>query len=105
MKKTTALVALLFSVIGFSQSNRPTIQAYLEANRTKFNLTSNDISDWEIESEVDAKGTKITSCYILQRFDGIAIFNAQSNVSVKDGKVINLANDFKSNISQKVNTT
>jgi hypothetical protein len=105
MKKITVLTAFLFSIVSFSQTNRQGIQSYLEANRAKLALSANDISDWEIESEVFAQGTKITSCYIVQRYQGIAIFNAQSNVSVKDGKIIGLGNNFKSNISQKVNVT
>ncbi|MBC7607935.1 MAG: peptidase M36, partial [Burkholderiales bacterium] len=105
MKKITLLTALLFSFGAFSQTNRQQIQTYLDNNRAKFNLTQSDISDWAIENEVYAEGTKITSCYIVQKYQGIEIFNAQSNVSVKDGKVIHLANNFKSNIAQKVNAT
>jgi extracellular elastinolytic metalloproteinase len=105
MKKFTLLTALLCSFIGFSQTNRHDIQNYLDTNKNRFGLTNKDVSDWIIESEVYADGTKITSCYIVQRYQGIEIFNAQSNISVKDGKVINVANNFKSDIAGKINTT
>ena len=105
MKKTTLLTALLFSFIAFSQTNKQKIQSYLETNKAKFGLTTQDISDWTIANEFNGQGTKITSCYIVQRHQGIEIFNAQSNVSVKDGNVIKVGNSFKTNVAQKVNTT
>lgn len=105
MKKITLLTALLFSFVAFSQTNKQKIQSYLETNKAKFGLTSQDISDWTIANEFIGQGTKITSCYIVQKYQGIEIFNAQSNVSVKDGNVIKVANSFKSNVAQKVNTT
>lgn len=105
MKKITLLTAFLVSLVGFSQTNKQMIQSYLDVNRAKLELTSQDVSDWTIESEVPGSGTKIMSTYIVQRYQGIEIFNAQSNVAIKDGKVLNLANNFKSNIAQKANTT
>jgi len=105
MKRITVLIAFLVSIASFSQTDRHQIQNYLEANRVKYALSANDIADWEIESEVFAQGTKITSCYIVQRYQGICIFNAQSNVSLKDGKILAIGNNFKSDISQKINAT
>jgi extracellular elastinolytic metalloproteinase len=105
MKKITLLFALLVAAVGFSQTHKQKIQNYLESNRSKFGLTAADIADWKIESEVYAEGTKITSCYIVQQFHGIEIFNAQSNVAVKSGEVIKIGNNFKSGITQKINTT
>jgi extracellular elastinolytic metalloproteinase len=106
MKKITLLTALFVALTGFSQSNRQKIQSYLDANRAKHDLTTQDVSDWVIESEVQGSGTGITSTYIVQRYQGIEIFNAQNNVWVKNGKVLNMPdNNFKSNIASKVNST
>ncbi|MBC7640859.1 MAG: T9SS-dependent M36 family metallopeptidase [Flavobacterium sp.] len=105
MKKITLLTALLAGFVGFSQSNRQTIQAYLDANKAKYELTAADVADWVIESEVPGSGTGITSTYIVQRYQGTEIFNAQNNVWVKNGAVINMGNNFKSNIAGKINTT
>ncbi len=104
MKKTTYLVLLIFSLTGFAQTNKQIITSYLEENKTQLKLTSLDISDWVIESEVEGYGTKITSCYITQRHKGIEVYNAQSNVSIKDGKILGLENKFNSNVANKVNT-
>ena len=105
MKKITLLLVSLISLVGLAQTNKQIIQIYLEKNKTQLGLTSPDISDWIIESEVVGSGTKITSCYIVQRYQGIEIFNAQSNVSLKDGEVLRVGNNFKNNIAQKINTT
>ena len=90
MKKITLLIALIAGFVGFSQSSRPAIQTYLDANRSKLELTAADVSDWVIESEVPGSGTGITSTYIVQRYQGTEIFNAQNNVWVKNGKVLNI---------------
>ena len=105
MKRITLLTAFLISFAGFCQTNKQIIQTYLDNNRTKLELTSQDVSDWVISNEVAGSGTNITSCYVVQRFQGIEIFNAQSNFSVKDGRILDLGSNFHSNIAQKVNTT
>lgn len=95
---------ILFSVLGFSQENKGKIQTYLNQNKAKYNLNDQDISDWIVESEASSESTKITNYYIKQRFQGIEIYNALSNVWVKDNEVINIGNRFYSNIDQKINT-
>ena len=105
MKKITLLTAFLVSLVGFAQTNRQNIQTYLNANSSKLGLTTQDVSDWIIESEASSRTTKITNYRVVQRYQGIDIYDAQSNVWVKDNKVINMGNRFKSNIAEKVNTT
>ena len=105
MKKITLLTALMISFIGFSQSNKKTIQTYLENNRAQFGLTTQDISDLTILNEFQGKGTNITSCYLAQRHQGIEIFNGQSTIAIKDGKVLKVGSNLYSNIAQKVNTS
>ena len=58
MKKITLLTILMLSVAGFSQTNRQLIQTYLESNKAKFDLTSQDLTDWSILSEVPGSGTQ-----------------------------------------------
>jgi len=104
MKKITLLTILMLSVAGYSQTNRQLIQTYLESNKAKFDLTSQDLSDWAIQSEAPGSGTKITSTYIAQRYHGIEIYNAQFNLAVKDGQVLSaVGNGLVKNIAEKVN--
>ena len=94
-KKITSLLMVLFTILGFSQDNQGKIQNYLEQNKAKFNLTSQDISDWFIQSTGNSESTKIDYYYILQRHQGIEIHNALSNVWIKNDEII------KSNFSSE----
>jgi hypothetical protein len=105
MKKIALLLVFLTSSLGFSQDMKAKIQSYLEQNKTTLKLNSQDISDWFIESDGNSDVTKIDNYFIKQRYQNIEIYNAVSNVWVKNGEVINVANRFLPNISQKVNTT
>lgn len=105
MKKIILLAFLMLSSAGISQTNLQKIKTYFQNSTNKSALKSQDLSDLFIENEAYGEGTKITSCYIVQRFNGIEIFNSQSNVAFKDGKIINASNRFISNISQKAKVT
>ena len=91
--------------LGFSQEPIAKIQEYLTKNKTKFELTSQDISDWTIESKTNSDATKIDNYFIKQRHQGIEVFQSNSNVWVKNGEVINALLAFVPNLSQKVNIT
>ena len=104
MKKITLLTALLVSFVGFSQTNKKTIQTYLESNRAQYGLTTQDISDLVILNEYQGKGSNITSCYVVQRYQGIEVFNGQSTIALKDGKVLQVGSNLQANMAQKVNS-
>ncbi|HEX8270967.1 MAG TPA: T9SS-dependent M36 family metallopeptidase [Flavobacterium sp.] len=103
MKKITILLIFLLPLMGFSQSASQKIQAYLDANHIKFGHSSQDVSDWIIESEASSTSTMINNYYIKQRYQGTEIYYAVSNVWVKNDVVINIEDRFVSNIAQKVN--
>ncbi|MFT3793609.1 T9SS-dependent M36 family metallopeptidase [Flavobacterium sp.] len=105
MKKITLLGVFLVSMVGFAQTNKQKIQTYFENNRSKYGLSGQDISDLTIQNEVLGSGTKITSCYVSQRYNGTEIYNIQANVSIKDGQVLRENNTFIANVAQKVNAT
>ncbi len=105
MKKITLLTALLVTFLGFSQANKQKIQTYLDNNRAKYGLTSQDVSDWVIESEQNSTSTKITNYRLVQRHQGIELFDAQSNLWVKNDEPINLGNRFQAAVASRVNTT
>jgi extracellular elastinolytic metalloproteinase len=105
MKKITLLVFSLFSILAFSQDNKLKIQDYLNQNKEKFDLTTQDIADWFIESDGNSESTGINNYYIKQRYQGIEVYNAVSNVWVKNDQVINVMNRFYPNLAQKTNTT
>ncbi|WP_300565045.1 T9SS-dependent M36 family metallopeptidase [Flavobacterium sp.] len=105
MKKITLLLFFLLSFVGFSQGTKEKIQSYLNENKTTLGLTSQDISDWIIQSEGNSESTGINTYFIRQRYQGIGIVRAISNMWIKNDAVINGGENLISNIAQKVNTT
>lgn len=104
MKKTLLLLSFLSSFFVFSQSPNEKIQNYLEQNKLKFNLTTEDITNWVIESTANSTSTNIDNYYIKQRYQDIEVFSSLSNVWYKNGVIIEMHNGFISNLNQKVNT-
>ena len=105
MKKITLLILFFIPIISFSQSNAETIQRYLNSKTAKLDVSNADVKDWVIESEASSTSTEINNCYVLQRYQGIEVFRALSNFSIKEGQVINVGSRFVANLSQKVNAT
>lgn len=103
MKKITLLGVFLFSVAGFAQTNKQKIQAYFENNLPKYGLTSQDISDLNIRSEVYGNGTKVTSCRVVQRYQGTDLYQVEASVAVKGGEIFRVESGFVNNIAAKVN--
>ena len=103
MNTKTLLLFLLITFTSFSQSNKEVIQNYLNSNIAKFGLTKNDVQDWVIQSEATSTTTNIINNYVVQRYNGIEIFRAVSNFSIKDKKVLDTDRKLISNLSKKVN--
>jgi Zn-dependent metalloprotease len=104
--KIFILSSILFlSAVTFGQNNNDVIKTYLSDNLERFDLVASDIVEWKITNEVFSKQSKVTNVYIQQLYKGIPIFNAVSNISIKDNKVIFSGNSFVRNISSKVNGT
>src|SRR6476620_4079005 len=97
MKKITLLGLLLLPFIGISQSATQKIQAYLDSNYSRMGLTTQDINGWFIESEANSDATHINNYYVKQRHNGIEIFGAVTNFSIKNGEVINVGDRFVPN--------
>ena len=105
MKKITFLFFVLFAFSVNAQTETQKIQEYLNSNYSTLGITSQDINDWYVESEATSSSTGITNYYVKQRYQGIEIYNAISNLWFKEDKIINFGNRFISNISSKVNAT
>ena len=103
MKKITLLVIFLSSLAGYSQANKQKIQAYYDSKLSQYALTSQDVSDLYLRNEVIGNGTKITSCYVIQRYQGTEILNSLSNIAIKDGQILKAGTNFVGNLAQKVN--
>src|SRR5690554_2601416 len=110
LQRLLVLGMLFFGFVGFAQHNLSNsefgsiIEAYLIKNQKAYDLTDKDIQDLFVSSEYFSKSTKVNHVYVIQRYQGIDIFNAVSSIAVRDNAVQYYANGFVSNISSKVNT-
>lgn len=78
---------------------------YLNQVKTAYELNETDLSDLLVSNEVYSKSTGVTHYYINQRYQGIKIYNAVSNVVVKDNNVFSFWNRFYSNLADRINST
>ena len=114
MKFLRLLCFLVLPAISFAQKSaspkmnsvivKKMIDSYFIENKSQWNLTDADISNWTISNLYSNKKTGITYLYIQQQVNGINIFNAVSSVSIKDGKVKSFAKRIHSDAHSKINT-
>ena len=105
MKKITFLVVLMVSLMGFCQTPIEKIKNYMNENRSKFQLQSQDISDLVIVNDFSSESTGIFNYHVKQRHMGIELLSSDSNFWIKNGEVFNGGDEFISNIAQKINQT
>jgi hypothetical protein len=105
MKKTLLFIIYLAPLFVFSQSNKEIIQNYLKTPNAKTSISNRDFNDWVIQSEGSSSSTNIENCFVIQRYQGIEIFRAISNFSIKQGKVVDVQKRYVNDISNKVNAT
>jgi hypothetical protein len=96
---------LFLSGVTFGQNYNDVVKSHLSDNLEKLDLLASDIVDWKITNEVFSKQSKVTTLHIQQLYKGIPIFNAVSNISIKDNKVIFSGNSFARSIASKANGT
>jgi hypothetical protein len=106
MQKNIYFSLFLFSICiaSFAQGNfNITIQKYLQENVKE--LSSEDISELKIYNEIFSESNNLHHVYTVQRINGVPVFNATGNFAIKNEKVNFFANNFISNIADKVNAS
>ena len=105
MKKL--LYMFVFLVVGsvFGQDFSSSINTYLNLNKSELSLQSQDIEDIVIDRHSYSKSMDVENVYVVQKYQGIEIFNSVSSFAIKNGQVKNASLSFSKDVSQKVNTT
>lgn len=103
MKRSFFLLIFLISSVSFAQETTQVVQDYLNDNRERLSLTTNDIKDWVITSENVSVRSGLTHVYIQQRHREIPIYNAVANLSIKNGQVVHSGISFIQDAQSKVN--
>ncbi|PHS62897.1 MAG: peptidase [Flavobacterium sp.] len=105
MKKALYFVMFIAAGFAYGQDFSGSVNNYLNSNRSQLGLESQDVSDVIVDRHSYSKSMDVENVWVLQRYQGIEIFNSSSSFAVRNGQVINANLSFSKNISQKVNTT
>jgi hypothetical protein len=77
--------------------------AYVHDSAAALGLTSADVSDVMVTSELQNEHNGVTHVYLRQRFNGIEVHGAEMNVNVaRDGRVFGAGNSFVANLADRV---
>ncbi len=109
MKNLTLLflfgIILTTPIFAQNTQDHTLIQRHLQTSALEKNLQQNDIANYVVTSYHTSKQSGITHYYIQQTHDGIPVHNAVVGLHVdKDGEVVQLHNQFISDVAQKINT-
>ena len=79
---------------------------HIRNNADNWGLTSQDMEGMTVSDLYTDKMTGITRAFMLQRHQGIPVYNAITNVNInKEGEVFYSNNHFSPNLAPRVNTT
>jgi len=91
-KTFSVMMLLMFlSISAWSQLQNPVETAirHLQENKTQWNLTEADIDDLVVTDSHVSKASGATMIYLMQRYQGIKVYNAIYNVGIsKEGVVV-----------------
>ena len=72
---------------------------------SRYLFLDSDIDEFTINNEINSESMDMKILYINQTHNGLKIHNAISTISIKDNEVFHYANNFISNIDNKINST
>ena len=76
---------------------------HLKKNKQALQLSDEDLADVVLSSESSSKKSGLRHLYLQQRYQGIEIHNAITNVSLtKDEQVVQMGNRFEKQLAKKV---
>lgn len=105
---TLPLLFLLFfiSFLSFAQdSNLEAAKFHLQNNLTKNNLSQEDLKEMSVSSAYLSPTTGWYHVYFNQNYQSIEVYNGILNVTLKDGHLIHVGNNFVPYISSQINMT
>jgi hypothetical protein len=100
------IFCFFITITVFSQNElTSTVNNFLEDNMSRYLFLDSDIDEFTINNEINSESMDMTILYINQTHNGLKIHNAISTISIKDNDVFHYANNFISNIDEKINST
>lgn len=97
------LFSLLTSIVTLAQDfNKEAAVNHINNNLSKLSLTKDDVKNLKISSEYISPTTKWYHIYFNQTFNEIDVYNGILNVTMKDGHLIHIGNNFVPNLSERI---
>lgn len=87
------------------QTSLDVAMRYLESQTKTWGITQADISDLAISDGYTSEQTKATYLYLIQRHKGVEVYNAMTNLTIFNGKVLSAGNRLIPRLADKVNAT
>lgn len=91
-------------LVAQQQSSLDIAMRYLESQSKQLGLNASDLSDLAISNEYQTVANGVSHLYLVQRHQGIEVYNAIANLNIQKGKVIYAGNRMMTNLASRVNT-
>ncbi len=105
MKKAFYFMMFIAVSFAYGQDYTSALNSYLNSNKAQLGLQSQDFEDIIVDRHSYSKSMELENVYVVQRYQGIEIFNSNSSFAIKNGAVVYSSLSFSENVLQKVNTT
>ncbi len=96
------IIVLLFSISTYAQKEIEIAKNYMAANVAKQKLTAADISEMKVSSAYVSPTTGWYHVYFTQTHQSVEVYNALLNLTLKNGNVEYVTNNFIPNLAKKV---
>ena len=84
------------------QNRNSVIQNYLNTQKEKFGLSTEDVNNWTIQSTGNSESMGTDNYYLAQTYNGTEVHLAVSSIAIKNNNVIFYDNKFVSNLRSKI---
>lgn len=107
MKKTTLLFMLVcFSAFtSYAQDFSRQINNYLKTETKTLHIEANDMQEYSITDQYHSNQGNVDMVYINQSYNGIPVYNAMLNLTIKNGKIAYAASNLEANITSRIANT
>jgi len=107
MKEFKLLVLFLFctGILTAQQKLETQVQNGLEKYAKAWDLSSDDIEEYEITDQYDSKHNGVTHVYVTQKYNDIPVYNAITGLHIKDNKVKYATNNFVKDLKSKIESS
>lgn len=103
--KTLFLLLLPLGLFAQQQTALDIGMRYLEREHKAWGLKTQDIADLAVSNHYTDAHNGVTHLYLIQRHQGIEVYNALSNLHIKNGQVLHAGNRLIADLAGKVNAT